>query len=128
VKHLKLGVLACAVIGLIACFLPYLSMRGESISFFTMREAPGGLTTVYPVMAGFGLAAIMGALAVAKPPMQRWQPIVAAMGFAILLIKARGTTIDLLQHGAVGAKLLVFASIAGVVVSIAAIAKPQTAR
>lgn len=126
-NNLKFGVLACGLIGLIGCFLPMVSEAGMSMSFFGMRKFMGG-GQIFLTMGGYIAALVMGAMAAAKPPMQRWQAIVATIGFAFVLFKLRDGITDFLKHGAIGAKLMIIAAIAGLVVSILCIAKPETAK
>jgi hypothetical protein len=128
VNNLKFGVLACGLIGLIACFLPFVSFGDQSFSFFKMREAPGGASQVFMTMAGYVLALVMGAMAAAKPPMQRWQGIVAALGFLWVCFKMRDGFMKLITDGAIGAKLMAISALAGLVVSILCVAKPETAK
>jgi len=122
VKNIKFAVLACGVLGLIACFLPMISMEGMSISFWDAHKAPDGVQ-VYLVMAGYALAAAMGAMGAAKG-LKRPQAIAALVGFAFVVFKFRGGFFDLLK-AAIGAKLMFVAAVAGVVVSVLAIAKPE---
>ena len=121
-KNIKFAVLACGVLGLIACFLPMISMEGMSISFWDAHKAPDGVQ-VYLVMAGYALAAAMGAMGAAKG-LKRPQAIAALVGFAFVVFKFRGGFFDLLK-AAIGAKLMFVAAVAGVVVSALAIAKPE---
>jgi hypothetical protein len=78
-KNIKIIVLACGVAGLLSCFL------GKP-SLFQMREAPGFMVPVLLVVLGFAATAAMGAMAVAKPPAQRWQAIVALVGSIASLV------------------------------------------
>jgi len=126
VNNLKIGVLAAGLIGLIGCFLPFVSESGISMSFWGMKALMGGQT--YLVMAGFVVGLVMGAMAMAKAPMQRWQAIVALVGFAFVVFKFRGGFLDLITHGAIGAKLMGLAAIAGLVLSGLCIAKPEEAK
>jgi hypothetical protein len=125
-NNLKFGVLACGLVGLIACFIP-----DHGASFWTMRVAPaemGGGFHVYIILAAYAAAAVMGALAVAKPPMLRWQSIVATLAFGLILLKFRALVVDALKHGNLSVRLMMISAILGVVVSILALAKPETAR
>ena len=125
-NNLKFGVLACGVIGLIACFIP-----DHGVSFFTTRIAPaelGGGFHVYIILVAYAVAAAMGALAVAKPPMLRWQSIVATVAFGLILVKFRSLIMDALKHGNLSGRLMMIAAIVGVIVSILTIAKPESAK
>lgn len=126
-NNLKFGVLACGLIGLIAVFLPWVSMGELSMSLWKARE--GDAAQVYLIMGSFAAALVMGAMAAAKPPMQRWQSIVALIGFALVVVKIRnGLPVDFLKApGGIGMKLVGLAAIAGVVFSILTLAKPEKA-
>jgi hypothetical protein len=126
VNNIKFGVLASGLIGLIACFLPLASGEGMSISFWDMHNVDMAQTMM--VMAGYGLGLAMGAMAAAKPPMLRWQAIVALLGFAFVVFKFRGGFLDLITHGAIGAKLMGLAAIAGLVFSGLCLAKPEATK
>lgn len=99
------------------------------MSMWKARVGPEG-GQVYVVMVGFIVPAVMGAMAAAKPPMLRWQAIVAAVGFALVLFKLRdGLPADIFKAPfAIGAKLMALSAIVGLVVSILTIAKPETAK
>ena len=125
-NNIKFGVLASGLIGLIACFLPLASGEGMSVSFWDMHNIDMAQTLM--VMVGYGAGLAMGAMAVAKAPMQRWQAIVAALGFAFVVFKFRGGFIDLITHGAIGAKLMGIAAIAGLVFSVLCVAKPEATK
>ena len=126
-NNMKMGVLACGVVGLIACFLPFVSFGDQSMSVWGMHVGPDG-AQAYMVMAGFAAAAVMGAMGVAKPPMLRWQSIVATVGFAFVIFKFRDGFTHLITDGAIGAKLIGVAAIAGLALSIVTIAKPDTTK
>ena len=127
-NNLKFGVLACGLIGLIACFLPMVAFGDQSISFFKLREMPGGGSQVYMTMAGYIAALVMGAMAAAKPPMLRWQGIVSIVGFAFVIFKLRDGFLKLITDGAIGAKLMGISALAGLVIAIICVAKPETAK
>ena len=127
-NNIKFGVLACGLIGIIAVFLPQVSFGGESISLWGTRSFPGQAAQVYMVMAGYGAGMVMGAMAAAKAPMQRWQSIVALIGFGFVLFKMRNALPFDIFKGAIGAKLMGLAAYAGLVFSIITLAKPETAK
>ncbi len=125
-NNLKFGVLACGLIGLIAVFLPFVSFGDMSFSLWKTRQ--GDAANVYMVMVGFGVPLVMGAMAAAKPPMLRWQSIVALLGFVLVFIKMRqGLPTDIFK-GAIGAKLMGLALYAGTICSVLTLAKPETAK
>jgi hypothetical protein len=127
VNNLKFGVLACGLLGIIGCFLPMVSAGGQSISFFSMKELIGS-GQVFMVMGGYAAGLAMGAMAAAKPPMQRWQGIVAILGFGFVMFKMRDGFMKLITDGAIGAKLMGISAIAGLVFAILCVAKPETAK
>jgi hypothetical protein len=124
-NNLKFGVLACGLLGLVGCFLPMISEAGLSFTFFDLRKADAAQT--FMVMGGYAIALAMGAMGAAKG-MQRWQSIVAIVGFAFVVFKFRGGFIDLITHGAIGAKLMGIAAIAGLVFAILTAVKPEPAK
>ena len=124
-NNLKFGVLACGVLGLLGCFLPMASGEGMSISFWDVHTV--AMFDFLQVAIGYGLGIVMGAMA-AKGVMLRWQAIVATVGFALVVVKFRGGFIDLITHGAIGAKLMGIAAIAGLVFSVLCLAKPEQAK
>ena len=127
-NNLKFGVLACGLVGLIAIFLPQVTFGDISISLWKAREAPGGAAQVYMVMAGYIAPLIMGAMAAAKPPMLRWQSIVALVGFLFVRFKMRDALPFNIFKGAIGAKLMGLALYAGTICSVLTLAKPETAK
>ncbi|NVB85415.1 MAG: hypothetical protein HOV81_44030 [Kofleriaceae bacterium] len=109
-----------------------MSEAGISISFFKLREFPGQSGLVFITLGGYAAAVVMGAMAAAKPPMLRWQAIVALVGFALVFLKMRegggAGFMNMLTKGAIGAKMMWIGLVGGIVVSIAAIAKPEAAK
>jgi hypothetical protein len=128
VNNLKFGVLVCGLVGVISIFLPQISFGGESITLWGTRSFPGQAAQVYMVMLGYAVPMVMGAMAAAKPPMQRWQSIVALLGFVFVLVKIRhGLPFDIFK-GAIGAKLMGLTAYAGAILSALTLAKPETAK
>jgi hypothetical protein len=127
-NNLKFGVLACGVLGVIAVFLPFVSFGGASMSLWKMRQLDSG--QVYIILGSFLAAAVMGGLAAAKPPMLRWQSIVALIGFALVIVKIRdGLPFDFLKApGGIGMKLIGVSAIAGLITSIVTIVKAEPAK
>lgn len=72
-KLVKLVVVLCGLAGLASCFV------GEHDPW-SLRGVPGLRAAVYMMLGGFGAAAAMGMLALAKPPTRSWQPAVALAG------------------------------------------------
>lgn len=127
-NNLKFGVLACGLLGLIACFLPFVKFGNESITFWKMHSIPGQGGQIYITMFGYVLALVAGVLAVAKAPMQRWQAIVGAVGFAFVIFKMRDGFTKLITDGAIGAKLMALTALVGLVIAILCAAKPESAK
>jgi hypothetical protein len=119
VKNIKFAVLACGLLGLVACFLPMVSMEGLSLSFWDGHKDANGVQT-YLVMAGYALATVMGIIGVVQG-LKRPHAIAALIGFAFVLFKFRGLYSELLK-AAIGGKLLIIAPVAGLIVSAVAIA------
>lgn len=119
-RNLKLGVVACGLLGVVGCFLPLT----ESVSFFGTRAFDAW--NVYITLAGFALAAAMGALGVAKR-MEPWMAIIALVGFAMIVLRVRGDLVDLLRGG-IGAKLMGIGAIGGLLFAIGASLKPEPPR
>jgi hypothetical protein len=118
--NLKYGVALSGLAGLVGCFLP---LGAKTLSFFALRSGSPGDS--YAIMAGYLVALIMGALAIARPPMLRWQALVAITAFAFVLIKMRDLLETFLVHGNVGAKLMVVAPILGLLFAIGYLARPK---
>jgi hypothetical protein len=127
VNNLKFGVLVCGLLGVIGCFLPMQSFGGKSISFWDYKELMGS-GQIFMVMGGYAAGLVMGVLAAAKPPMLRWQGIVAIVGFAFVVFKMRDGFLKLITDMAIGGKLMGIAALGGLVFSILCVAKPETAK
>ncbi len=117
VKHV---ILACGVLGALGIFLPMVSVGKQSISLWDVRAFDAG--QVYLVLIGFLLPAVMGGMAL-KGKLLRWQAGLAFAGFGLCAIKLRpwGDVFG----GAIGAKLMILATFAGIAAAIAALAKPE---
>lgn len=119
-KNAKFAVLAAGLIGLVACFLPFVSFGSKSISIFGMRELAAG--QAYLIIAAFAVPTIIGAMAASKR-LSRGMAGGALAAFALAMVKLRpwGDTIK----GAIGAKLLVVSAIVGLVAALVALASPE---
>ena len=121
-RLLRVAVTASAVVGLVACFLPYLGKGDVSMSFWDLRVLHGTDQVVMVIVAyGVGLLAGLVGLSMAA---RRWPPILAALGFAFVLYKFRDGIAHLMDFG-IGAKLMGIAAIAGLVLSLLAAATPD---
>lgn len=123
-KNIKFAVLAFGLLGLIGCFLPLVSMEGVSFTFFDGRKGPDGVQ-IYLTMAGYALAAVMGAIGAAKR-FERPQATASLVGFAFVILKLRHGFTDMLKM-AIGGKLMFVAVVGGVIASIVALAMPEDA-
>lgn len=127
-KPVKIAIAVLGVVGVVAMFLPWVSMGEFSVKLWDARQEEA--LKAYLPLAGFLLAAIMGAMALAKGAMARWQGIVALVGFSLAMI-VKEVRIGLTGEGpietAIGGKLLFLAAALGIVASIIAIAKPEKA-
>jgi hypothetical protein len=120
-KNLKYGILGLGVLGLLGCFLPFVSFGDMSFSLFAARK--GDAANTFMVMGAFAAAAVMGGMALSKP-LLKWQAGVAAAGFGLVLLKLRAAITHVFSQGfGIGAKLIIVAAIAGLVVSILAAVK-----
>ena len=119
-KNLKLVILSCGVVGLLALIVPF-SDRWPLKDLFEIDKL-GAI--VYAAI--FVLPAAMAALALARPPMQSWQPGVALAGFVLGVVRFR--VWDLVLHlGSIGlAGILVCAAvIIGTLAAVVALMKPE---
>jgi hypothetical protein len=133
-KQTKFILIAAGVIGLIACFLPYVKFEGHSFTFWSMhgekQNAMQGLLNgpkqVYIAMAGYALTAVMGVLGMKQ--LLRWQAIVGAVGGLLALACEAVRKGFSSEHGistAIGGKLLLVAALLAVVGGILGAAKPD---
>jgi hypothetical protein len=120
VKQLKIVILVCGVVGLIALILPFSGRSLLKDSF----EVDKLSALVYAAV--FVLPAAMAALALARPPMQAWQPGVALAGFVLGIVRFHVWDIAL-HLGAAGlAWILLLATIVvGTIASVIALMKPE---
>lgn len=119
---MKKLILAFGVLGVVAMFVP---MGGGMPSMFTMLKAFAAGQLVIMLVA-FILPIAMGAMAMSKPPMQKWQAGVAFAGFGLAAWKLE--IWKLISHigdvvKSIPMLLFMVAVIGGVVVSLMAIAK-----
>lgn len=118
-KHLKFAVLAAGVLGLISIFaLPVISEGPMKVTMWDLRILDPG--QVYLTMAAFLVPAIIAGLAIAQKGMARWHGIVAAVFFALGVVKCRENF-----SLAVGGKLMLIAAAVGLLVAIVATVKPS---
>ena len=116
-KNLKIGIIACAAVCLVILFTNHL------IDLIKLEPASG-----LAILVAYAAPLAVGIMGMTKPPFLQWQAIVATCGFALACVKMR--IWDLLPHIAdAGGKGIVWilATVAGLVISIMAIAKPENA-
>jgi hypothetical protein len=118
-KQLKLAVWLCGLAGLVGTFLPF---GAADTSFFDQRLENG---QAYWVFLGLLIAVGMSIVSTFRPPFRRWQAIAAAEGFAIVVLKFRTGFVDLITDGNIGGRTIAFATLVGLIVSIAAAVKPE---
>src|SRR5262245_36320079 len=135
-KQMKIVIIAASVLGFIACFLPYVSGEGISLSFWDFHKFPAGNSglingpkQVYVAFGCFGIPAVLALLAL-KGRLSRGLAIPAAVMF-LLTFALEGVRKGLSgDHGvstAIGGKMLFIAALVGLLGSIVATAKPEEA-
>jgi len=133
-KNLKFVIIAAGVLGIIACFLPYISEGPISLSMWDFRKMPAGNSglingpkQVYVAFALFAVPALLAATALASK-LQRALAGVAAgaflLTFALELVRKGMTGADGVST-ALGGKLVFVAALVGLVSSIVAVVKPE---
>jgi hypothetical protein len=120
--NLKLALVACGVLGLAALFVPF-SGRSLLLELFEVDRLSA---VVYAAI--FVLPAAMGAIALARPPMQAWQCGVALAGCVLGLVRLRiwELAAHLPSYGARGV-LLVAALVIGTVAAVVSLVRPPIA-
>ena len=119
-KNLKLALVVCGVLGLAALLVPF---GGRSLLIELFDSDPLS-ALVYAAI--FVLPAAMGALALARPPMQAWQSGVALAGCVLGVVRLHvwDLAIHLSSYGMRGA-LLVAALVIGTAASVAMLLRPE---
>ncbi len=120
-KNMKVLILVFGILGVISLFIPT-----EGFTMFAFLKL-AGMGYLVPVLGGFVLAAVMGAMGLAKPPMQQWQAGLAAAGFAMVFVRLKfWQMIKGIGDAPLSGKLLIVAVLGGLIVSILALAKPES--
>ena len=133
-KHTKFVIIAAGVLGIVACFLPYISEGPISLSMWDFREMPAGNTglingpkQVYLALGLFAIPALLAATALAGR-LQRTLAGIAlgsfALTFALELVR-KGMTGEGGVSTALGGKLVFLAALVGFVSSLVAVVKPE---
>jgi hypothetical protein len=133
-KQTKFAIIAAGVLGIIACFLPYISEGPISMSMWDFRNIPGGTSgiingpkQVYVALGLFAIPALLAATALASK-LQRALAGIAAGSFLltfVLELVRKGMTGEGGMSTAIGGKLVFVAALVGLVASIVAVAKPE---
>ena len=134
-KQLKPVILLAGLLGIIAAFLPYVSVEGHSITYWDFHTMPGsamlgilkGPKQVYWALACFAVPAAMGAWALAGR-LTRAHGIVSTVFFLAAFAPEgvhKGLTKFEGVSTALGGKLLFIAAAVGLVAAVIAIAKPE---
>ena len=119
-KHLKLVIVLCAVVGLLEIALP---VAGGSL-LVRLFELDKLEAVVYAAI--FVLPLIMGVVALVRPPMLAWQGGVAIAGFVLGVVRFR--VWDNLAHlGTTDLPVLlrVAALVVGTIAAVAALLRPE---
>ena len=119
-KNLKIVILVCGLVGLVALLVPF---AGRSLLKDSFEVAKLD-ALVYAAV--FALPAIMAAMALARPPMQAWQPGVALAGFVLGIVRFRVWDIALHLGSAGLPWILLLAAVGiGTAASVIALIKPE---
>jgi hypothetical protein len=120
-KNMKVLILVFGILGVISLFIP-----SDGFTMFAVLKAMG-MGYMVPILGGFVLAAVMGGMALAKPPMQQWQAGAAAAGFGMVFVRFKmWQLLKGIGDAPLSGKLLIVAVLGGLVVSIIALAKPES--
>ena len=131
-KPVKFIVLAAAAIALLGVFaLPYIKAGDESFTLWKLRGIEGaGLSGhAFIILISAVVSLALAGLAVAGQKMARWQTIVTLLAFAVsaliglAVFSKTHTTFG--KDGAIGAKLMLLAMLAGAGASLVNIVKPD---
>lgn len=117
---MKFVVLIAGIVGVIGLFLPFVAMGGQSASLLDIMGLAAGQVILTEL--GFILALVLGAMGVAGK-FTRVFAIICTVGLALSTVKL----LDAFGDGAIGAKLMFIAAVLGLLASIAAIVKPESA-
>jgi hypothetical protein len=120
VKHAKLGILVCGLIGLAVLIVP-LGHGSRLLAYFDLAPVQA-----IALLAAFALPVAMASAAQRRPPIRGWQAGVALAGFTIAAVKLHVWD-SLLHLGAVGAigAIWALAIVGGLVASVAALLRPE---
>ena len=119
-KNLKLALVVCGVLGLVALIAPF-SGRSLLKELFEIDR----LSAIVHA-AIFVLPAAMGALALARPPMQAWQSGVALAGCVLGAVRLHVWELAIhLPSAGLRGVLLLAAIVIGTVAAVATLVRPE---
>lgn len=119
-KQLKLALVVCGVVGLVALIAP---LSGRSL-LGELLEIDRLAAVVYAAI--FLLPLAMGAIALARPPMKAWQSGVALAGCVLGVVRLHVWDLALHLPGAgLRGVLLLLAIVVGTVAAVATLLRPE---
>jgi len=125
-KGLRYAIVLAGLLGIAAMFLRYWSGVAGSMWEYRVVEP----LAIYLPLAGFGLAAAAGGLAVLFRGLARWQAIIALVGFLASFASEwvrKGLISDAGIRPGIGGKLLFAAAVAGIAIALFGIVRPEKA-
>jgi hypothetical protein len=138
-KHTKTVIALAGLAGIVATFLPYVSIPELTVTFWDVHNAPklpsegllNGPSQVYIALACFALPLVMGLLAIATKQLARWQSIVALV-FSLATFAVEGVRKGLLGEAGVstayGGKLLFIAAATAAIAALVGVIGPERRR
>lgn len=119
-KNMKILILVFGILGVVSLFIP-----SHGFTMFAFLKL-AGMGYLVPVLGGFVLAAVMGGMGLAKPPMQQWQAGAAAAGFALVFVRLKfWELLKGIGDAPLSGKLMIIAVLGGLITSILAAVKPE---
>jgi hypothetical protein len=126
-KGLKFALVVLGLLGIVGLFLPYVSMGEMSYKMWDARHEEA--LKVYLPLAGYGVAALMGLIAV-RSGLGRIHSLLALLGFGLAML-VKEVRIGLTGEGAlqpaIGGKVVFIAAALGLLVSLIGLIKPEKA-
>lgn len=116
-KLLKVSILLIGAAGLVLV----LKDPGALQAGFEQAPLHSGL-----IVLGWALPAVMGAIALIRPPLRSWQAAASLAGFAVVAIRTRiWQTISEVADAPLDGRLGLAALVLGLVASVLAVARPE---
>jgi len=128
VKSLKFVLLAVGLVGLVACFLPFLKAGEVSISLWKLKAIKAGPTWI-ALLSSLAMVAVAG-IGVANGQLGRRLAIGATMAgvvIAAITFLQFSTEAPFVKFSGIGAKLLLLSGLVGFAAGIVGIVKPERA-